>query len=215
MLQIEEAPSSPIRAIHTPLTKLLDIKVPVLLAPMSTGGGGALAAQVTKYGGFAFIPAGTSKLQIHSSSLMTWAFMTDHGAGDDTVENLKKEIQTFKDVIKPSPLTQVPVGIGFLAWYLDAGHKDLLVAALDLEVKAIFFAFGDHMDRWINFIRSCDQVSCLSLSLTRTPGIFSVPCDRPAGVKPSSLSWSTPASKLLPLLSWGPTLWSPKVGDSS
>ncbi|KAJ7813029.1 2-nitropropane dioxygenase [Mycena leptocephala] len=136
MLRVEEAPASPIRAIHTPLTKLLDVKVPILLAPMSTGGGGALAAQVTKYGGFAFIPA-----------------------GDDTVDNLKKEIQTFKDVIKPSPVTQVPVGIGFLAWYLDAGHKDLLVAALDLQVKAVFFAFGDHIDHWINFVRSCNQAS--------------------------------------------------------
>jgi hypothetical protein len=95
--------------------------------------------------------------------------MTDHGAGDDTVDNLKKEIQTFKDVIKPSPVTQVPVGIGFLAWYLDAGHKDLLVAALDLQVKAVFFAFGDHIDHWINFVRSCNQVS--RLSLTRTPQV--------------------------------------------
>ncbi|KAJ7876527.1 2-nitropropane dioxygenase [Mycena olivaceomarginata] len=113
ILQTERAPASPIRAIYTPLTKLLDVKVPVLLAPMSTGGGGALAAQVTKYGGFAFIPA-----------------------GDDTVENLQKEVQTFKDAVKPSPATQVPVGIGFLVWYLDAGNKELLVAALDLKVKA-------------------------------------------------------------------------------
>ncbi|KAJ7366027.1 2-nitropropane dioxygenase [Mycena albidolilacea] len=136
ILQTERAPASPIRAIHTPLTKLLDVKVPILLAPMSTGGGGALAAQVTKYGGFAFIPA-----------------------GDDTVENLKKEVQTFKDVVKLSPATQMPVGIGFLVWYLDAGHKELLVAALDLKVKAVFFAFGDHMDRWINFVKDYDQAN--------------------------------------------------------
>ncbi|KAF7348973.1 2-nitropropane dioxygenase [Mycena venus] len=136
MHQTEKATASPIRAIHTPLTKLLDVKVPVLLAPMSTGGGGALAAQVTKYGGFAFIPA-----------------------GDDTVENLKKEVQAFEDIVKPSPATQVPVGIGFLVWYLDAKHKELLIAALDLKVKAVLLAFGDHMDRWINFVRDYDQAN--------------------------------------------------------
>ena len=62
MLQIEMAPTSFIREIHTPLTKLLGVKVPILLAPMSTGAGGALAAQVAKYGGFAFIPAGASQI---------------------------------------------------------------------------------------------------------------------------------------------------------
>ncbi|KAF8148764.1 2-nitropropane dioxygenase [Mycena galopus ATCC 62051] len=136
MPQSEKIPPSPIRAIHTPLTKLLDVKVPILLAPMSTGGGGALAAQVTNSGGFAFIPA-----------------------GDDTVENLKKEVQTFKDAVKHSPATQVPVGIGFLGWYLDAGHNDLVLAALDHKVKAVLFAFGDHMDRWIKFVRDYDQAS--------------------------------------------------------
>ncbi|KAF7339129.1 2-nitropropane dioxygenase [Mycena venus] len=135
MLQLEMAPST-IREIHTQLTKLLDVKVPILLAPMSTGGGGLLAGQVTKYGGFAFIPA-----------------------GDDTVENIKKEVQTFKDVVKPSPAVQVPVGIAFFGWYLEAGHKDQLICALDLKVKAVFFAFSDHMDRWINFVKGYDQAS--------------------------------------------------------
>ncbi|KAJ7936932.1 2-nitropropane dioxygenase [Mycena leptocephala] len=134
MLQIEMAAASPIRAIHTPLTKLLDIKVPIILAPMSTGAGGVLAGQVARYGGFGFIPA-----------------------GDDTVENLEKEIQAFKDVVKPSPAQQVPVGVGFLAWYLEAGHTDLLVCALKLKVKAVLFAFSDHMDRWVNFVRGYDQ----------------------------------------------------------
>jgi NAD(P)H-dependent flavin oxidoreductase YrpB (nitropropane dioxygenase family) len=60
MLQIEMAPTSTIREIHTPLTKLLGCKVPILLAPMSTGAGGVLAGKVTSYGGFSFIPAGAS-----------------------------------------------------------------------------------------------------------------------------------------------------------
>ncbi|KAF8148759.1 hypothetical protein K438DRAFT_1989120 [Mycena galopus ATCC 62051] len=89
----------PIRAIHTPFIKLQDVKVPILLAPRSTGGDGVLTAQVINSGGFAFVPA-----------------------GDNTVKNRKKEVQD--------------VGIGFLGWYLDARHKDLLVAALDLKVKA-------------------------------------------------------------------------------
>ncbi|KAJ6528088.1 hypothetical protein B0H19DRAFT_1214622 [Mycena capillaripes] len=122
--------------IHTPLTKLLNIKVPVLLAPMSTGAGGSLAGQVAKCGGFGFL-----------------------AAGDDTVDSLKEEIQTFKDIVKSPASQQVPCGVGFLGWYLDAGHKDLLIAALDLKVKAVFFAFSDHMDRWVNFVRGYDQAS--------------------------------------------------------
>jgi nitronate monooxygenase len=150
MLQIEMAPTSPIRAIHTPLTKLLDIKVPIILAPMSTGAGGVLAGQVARYGGFGFIPAGASMILFMRRVLMA-------ASGDDTVENLEKEIQAFKDVVKPSPAQQVPVGVGFLAWYLEAGHTDLLVCALKLKVKAVLFAFSDHMDRWVNFVRGYDQ----------------------------------------------------------
>ncbi|KAJ6556152.1 hypothetical protein B0H19DRAFT_1262251 [Mycena capillaripes] len=125
-----------IREIHTPLTKLLNIKVPVLLAPMSTGAGGELAGQVVKSGGFAFIPA-----------------------GDDTVDVLKQEVKTFTDIVKPSAAEQLPCGVGFLGWYLEAGHEDLVIAALDLKVKAVFFAFSDHMDRWVKFVRSYDQAS--------------------------------------------------------
>ncbi|KAJ7691764.1 hypothetical protein B0H17DRAFT_1062597 [Mycena rosella] len=130
------APTTTIREIRTPLTELLDIQVPICLAPMSTGGGADLAAQVTKCGGFAFIPA-----------------------GDDTVDVLKKEVQAFKDIINPPPSQQVPVGVGFLAWHLEAGHEDLLACALDLNVKAVCFAFGDHMDRWVKFVQGQDHAS--------------------------------------------------------
>ncbi|KAJ6556150.1 hypothetical protein B0H19DRAFT_947822 [Mycena capillaripes] len=103
---------------------------------MSTGAGGELAGQVVKSGGFAFIPA-----------------------GDDTVANLKKEIKDFTDIVKPSAAEQLPCGVGFLGWYLEAGHTDQLIAALDLKVKAVFFAFSDHMDRWVSFVRSYDQAT--------------------------------------------------------
>jgi len=118
------------------LTQLLGVKVPIVLAPMSTGAGGELAAKVAQSGGFGFIPA-----------------------GDASVDELKKEVQTFKDIVKPSPSQQVPVGVGFLAWYLEAGHRDLLVAALDLKVKAVFFAFSDHMGHWIHFVRGYDHAT--------------------------------------------------------
>ncbi|KAJ6528086.1 hypothetical protein B0H19DRAFT_537862 [Mycena capillaripes] len=138
MLQNEMAPKrhGSTREIPTRLTKLLDIKVPVLLAPMSTGAGGSLAGQVAKCGGFGFL-----------------------AAGDDTVDSLKEEIQTFKDILKLPASQRAPCGVGFLGWYLEAGHKDLLIAALDLKVKAVFFAFSDHMDRWVNFVRDYDQAN--------------------------------------------------------
>jgi NAD(P)H-dependent flavin oxidoreductase YrpB (nitropropane dioxygenase family) len=88
---------------------------------------------------------------------MEWVFTL--ASGDDTVENLKNEVETFKEIVKPSKGQQVPVGVGFLAWYLDAGHKDLLVCALDLKVKAVYFAFSDHMSRWVHFVRGYDHAT--------------------------------------------------------
>ncbi|KAF7320483.1 2-nitropropane dioxygenase [Mycena chlorophos] len=123
------------QCINTALTKLLGVKVPIVLAPMSTGAGGTLAGQIHKYGGYGFIPA-----------------------GDDTCENLKKEVQRFKDVVKPSPAIQVPCGVGFLTWYLEAGHIDLLITALELKVQAVLFTHSEHIDRWISFVRGHDQV---------------------------------------------------------
>ena len=45
-------------AIPTRLTELLGIEHPILLAPMGSASGGALAAAVTAAGGFGFIGSG-------------------------------------------------------------------------------------------------------------------------------------------------------------
>jgi hypothetical protein len=84
---------------------------------------------------------------------------TNDESGDDTADALRDEIKTFTDAVKTPKGQQIPVGAAFLGWYLDAGHKDLLIAALELKVKAVFFAFSDHMDRWVNFVRGYDEVS--------------------------------------------------------
>ncbi|KAF7332479.1 2-nitropropane dioxygenase [Mycena kentingensis (nom. inval.)] len=125
------------KVIRTPLTDLLGCTVPIVLAPMSTGAGGKLAAEITNAGGFGCIPA-----------------------GDDTAETLKKEIQTCKDnlLVKVNNGDTIPIAVGYLGWFLDlGGHDDLLITALALKVKAIVIASCDHMDRWVSFIRGHDK----------------------------------------------------------
>lgn len=73
------------------------------------------------------------------------------------MKTLKKDVNTFKAIVEHLPNQQLPLGVGFLPWYLEAGHIDLLVAALDLKVQAVLFASTEHVARWINFVRGYDQ----------------------------------------------------------
>ncbi|KAH9479624.1 Nitronate monooxygenase [Psilocybe cubensis] len=121
--------------IQTSLTKLLGIKTPIVEAAMAGASGGLLAAQVSLAGGFGFL-----------------------SAGYDSVENLEKEINIARSLLQPNG-DILPIGVGFLCWQLeklpDKAEK-LLTVALENRVQAVWFAFGNDIGRWVNFVREND-----------------------------------------------------------
>lgn len=55
---------------------------------------------------------------------------------------------------------EFPVGVGYLAWQLEKPESplvDLLAIALEQNVPAIWFAFGEDLGRWIQFVREHDS----------------------------------------------------------
>ncbi|KDQ61609.1 hypothetical protein JAAARDRAFT_190349 [Jaapia argillacea MUCL 33604] len=119
--------------ITTPITRLLDIQTPVIGAPMAGASGGLLAAEVTSGGGFGFI-----------------------AVGYDTIEGFKNQLALARSTLRLDPApAPLPIGIGFLAWKLeepDSIGPQLLEIALENRPKAVWFAFGNDLGRWIRIV---------------------------------------------------------------
>ncbi|KAF5367181.1 hypothetical protein D9758_004020 [Tetrapyrgos nigripes] len=124
--------------ITTKLTRLLGIRTPLVVPPMAGVSGGALAAQVSSVGAFGFV-----------------------AAGYDTVETLKSQISLAQSILESHKLNKSLFGVGFLAWQLDQRKKEeaeeLVTIALQENVKAVWFAFGNDLQRWIKFVREYDD----------------------------------------------------------
>src|SRR5947199_10633962 len=99
--------------ISTPLTTLLDVKHPILLAPMDVIAGARLTMAVSDAGGFGILGGGYGE--------RAW---------------LERE------TAKLGQLTRAPFGIGFITWSL-AKQPDLLDVALNARPRAIMLSFGD------------------------------------------------------------------------
>ena len=102
--------------ISTPLTTLLGITHPILLAPMDVVSGAGLAAAVSKAGGFGIL-----------------------GGGYGDAVWLERESQKLSQVLTGSAL---PFGVGFITWSL-ARKPELLDIALKAKPRAIMLSFGD------------------------------------------------------------------------
>ena len=100
-------------SISTPLTALLGIRHPVLLAPMDVIAGARLTAAVSSAGGFGILGGGYGE--------RTW---------------LEQETAKLKQ------LAPVTFGIGFITWSL-ARQPELLDIALSARPRAIMLSFGD------------------------------------------------------------------------
>lgn len=100
-------------SIDTPLTALLGIRHPILLAPMDVVSGARLAAAVSNAGGFGILGGGYGE--------RAW---------------LERETGKLKE------LASAPFGVGFITWSL-AGQPDLLEIALDARPRAVMLSFGD------------------------------------------------------------------------
>ena len=103
-------------SIETPLTQLLNIEHPVMLAPMGGVAGGALAGAVGHAGGFGVIGAGYADPSL--------------GFGDDWLE------------AQFAAAGNARIGIGFITWSL-ARRPRALDVALSHEPRAVFLSFGD------------------------------------------------------------------------
>jgi nitronate monooxygenase len=99
--------------IDTPLTVLLGIRHPILLAPMDLVAGARLTTAVSDAGGFGILGGGYGE--------KTW---------------LEQETGKLKQ------LTSAPFGVGFITWSL-AKQPELLDVALNARPRAVMLSFGD------------------------------------------------------------------------
>lgn len=127
--------------IRNQLTRLLDIEVPVICAPMANVGAAKLAVEATLGGGFGFM-----------------------GAGYWPAEKVKDELAYATEALHSAgrvrPGGKIPVGIAFFGWKLDQSEKaaaEVLDLALAAKVQAIWLSFGDNLRRWVDYVRNRDR----------------------------------------------------------
>jgi nitronate monooxygenase len=107
---------------------------------------------VTAGGGFGFIAAGESAIII----LIGRKSKSKH-AGYDSVQTLKTELKIAESALGTPSQISIPIGVGFLGWQLETA-ADLLPIALEARVKAIWFAFGNNLGQWVDFVRNYDAL---------------------------------------------------------
>jgi nitronate monooxygenase len=100
-------------SIDTPLTALLGIGHPILLAPMDLVSGARLTAAVSSAGGFGILGGGYGE--------KAW---------------LERETAKLRQSVS------APFGVGFITWSL-AKQPELLDVALNARPRAIMLSFGD------------------------------------------------------------------------
>jgi nitronate monooxygenase len=100
-------------SLSTPLTALLGIRHPILLAPMDVVSGARLTAAVSHAGGFGILGGGYGE--------KAW---------------LEEETTKLKQ------LARAPFGVGFITWSL-ATQPELLDVALNARPRAVMLSFGD------------------------------------------------------------------------
>ena len=98
------------------LTRLLEIRHPILLAPMDVVSGSRLTAAVSLAGGFGILGGGYGE--------KTW---------------LERELAQLNQLLAAG---SVPFGVGFITWSL-AKQPDLLDIALRARPRAVMLSFGD------------------------------------------------------------------------
>ncbi|KAE9400348.1 2-nitropropane dioxygenase [Gymnopus androsaceus JB14] len=123
-------------SLQTSLTQLLGIRTPLVVPPMAGVSGGALAAQATNGGAFGFI-----------------------SSGYEPAETLLSELSLARSLLESniSDAEIISIGVGFLAWILDKmpskEAEGLLLAALNSNVQALWFSFGNNLGKWVQFVR--------------------------------------------------------------
>ncbi|KAI0747249.1 2-nitropropane dioxygenase [Daedaleopsis nitida] len=152
------------QSVNTRLTRLLGIRIPLICAPMATATNVRFATEVTKSGGFGFVGAG---MPCHSIIFIYSDFFVAFMSPDDVREQIAAVRKSIPD-LGDKPL---PIGIGLIGWLLDANvdaAEQMIDTILESDVQALWFAFGDHIQRWIQYART----SRARTNLSRQPLIF-------------------------------------------
>ncbi|KAF8271598.1 Nitronate monooxygenase-domain-containing protein [Lactarius quietus] len=103
---------------------------------MAGASGGALAGEVCLAGGFGFLAPVYAGL-----------------------DNFRNEFAIARTTLN-LPSGPLPIGAGFLGWKLEepqSPHIALLELALENGVRAVWFAFGNDLGRWIELVNSVDE----------------------------------------------------------
>ncbi|KII85788.1 hypothetical protein PLICRDRAFT_115422 [Plicaturopsis crispa FD-325 SS-3] len=126
--------------IGTKLTRLLDLRLPIVSACMANGSGGALAGEVTAAGGLGFLAIGYRQ----------------------SAEKLKGELELARRALSLSPSDRLPIGVGALGWLMEEPGSNVweqLTLVLDEGVKAVWLSCGRDLGKWINLVREHDRRS--------------------------------------------------------
>jgi nitronate monooxygenase len=124
---------------------------------MAGASGGLLAGRVSAAGGFGFIGAGQFVTQRLNGSPLSPSYK--QGDYVNNPAKFKVEIDIAREEIKrglPVLGSDPDIGVGFLCWK-GKPAKELLSAALDSRVKAVWFAAGDDMGQWVENVRQRDR----------------------------------------------------------
>lgn len=81
--------------------------------------------------------------------------------GYGSPEYLDNELDMARRSLGESAHSSLPIGVGFLGWQLDSEDNVIpptLVVALKHRVRAIWFAFGENMGRWIKQVHTQSTV---------------------------------------------------------
>ncbi|KAJ7704706.1 2-nitropropane dioxygenase [Mycena metata] len=125
--------------INTRLTERLNIKTPIICAPMPFADTPELAAAVTSAGGLGNI-----------------------GAVNSSTAVLKDKIQKIRTALKIANGAPVPIAVGFIGWILDrteATDDPRLGAVLDERPTAVWFAFGVDLYKYVDTVHAHDKKS--------------------------------------------------------
>ncbi|GJJ11095.1 hypothetical protein Clacol_005326 [Clathrus columnatus] len=123
--------------VWTKLTKLLDVRTPVVLAPMGAVSNGELAIRVSQGGGYGFI-----------------------GTDLNDPISFSKELDTARSRLGVvGPDAPLPLGVGYLGWLLDKGNRtqQLLNIALEKRVQSVWLSFGSNLGKWVEYVRQYDS----------------------------------------------------------
>lgn len=80
-------------------------------------------------------------------------------AGFDSSEKLKEALQSARKTLKLPADAPLPIGVGFLGWICDmteASEDPRIGAVLDEKPTAVWFAFGNDLNKHIVRVREHD-----------------------------------------------------------